>query len=53
MKGTQAFEGPISIIIAKLNIQDFSSKVSKFRQDFLKTSDYYIIKKTIKNIIPS
>ena len=54
MKRTQTFEELISSITVKFNIEEFSSKVSNFSQNgFLKTSDYYIIKKIIKNIMPS
>ena len=47
----KTFEELISSVFVKFNIQKMSSKKWKFRQeDYLKMSDYYIIKKIIKNI---
>ena len=53
MKSIQTFKELIWSIIVKLNIEELSSKVSKFRQEDYSKTDYYFIKKIIKNITPS
>ena len=53
LRGTQTFEELISSITVNLNIQEVSSKVSKCRQEDYSKTDYYIIKTTVKNVIPS
>ena len=47
----KTFEELISSIFVKFDMQKMSSKKWKFRQeDYLKISNYYIIKNIIKNI---